>query len=56
MLIMYKQMKDSAGWKRVFNQMRILKIKYTMTDMENSFNGIISRPSTTEKINLQVQQ
>lgn len=33
MLIMYKQMKDSAGWKRVFNQMRILKIKYTMTDM-----------------------
>lgn len=56
MLTIYEQMKDSAGWKKVFNQMRILKIKHTMTDMENSFNGIISRPSTTEKINLQGQQ
>ena len=35
MLIMYEQMQDSEGWKTVFNQMRILKIKHTMTDMEN---------------------
>ena len=32
------------------SQMRILKIKHTMSEMENSFNGIISRPNTAEKI------